>query len=651
VLAAGSRVGSYRVIAPLGMGGMGVVYKAEDEATRRLVALKVILPEHARDAASMARLGREARAAAAIAHPNVTALYQAGQHQGAPFLAFEYVAGGTLEERIRGRGPLPWREAAERGAEVASGLVAIHAAGLVHRDLKPANVLLDANGHAKVGDLGLVRRVGTGSKGLTDEGTILGTYAYMAPEQAEGASGVDARADLYSLGALLFTLLTGRPPFEGSGIATLTRVMRDAPVPVRTLAPETPVALEHLVARLLAKDPAARPSTASVALDELRAIASGKAEIPRRRLLPFLLGGLAAVVLGAVAFVLIRPARSDAPPPGPPPVSATDSEAKRLAERGREKLDAKDLDGALVDETRAIQLDPGLAIAWQNRGVVRATRGDLDGGVADLTRAIELAPAVALAWHDRGVARGKKGDWDGEIADCTVAIERDPRLAWAWHNRGAARVAMLRYDEAFADLSRAIELAPELAPAWELRGRVRRRKGDLDGALADLGHAIELAPNYADAWHDRGAVYAAKGDTDAAIAQLTRTVELAPGDASAWKDRAAARLDKMDVDGAIADTTRAIELAPKFADAWAERAAARANKSGDPDAPVADATKAIELAPTLALAWVVRGHCRRKKGDVPGAVADLEHGLELQPSGPLGERARRWLAEIKATGR
>jgi WD40 repeat protein len=312
---AGDRVGSYRILEALGRGGMGAVYRAQDETTGRLVALKVILPEHAQDPEFMERFRAEAHAAAALVHPHVAVLYQAGEDQGRHFLAFELVPGGTLDERLFKRGRLPWPEACERCGEVASALAALHAAGLVHRDLKPENVLLDAVGRAKLSDFGLVRLDRskwlsmTGS--VTHAGDIVGSLSYMSPEQADGRKDVDARADLYSLGALLFALLTGRPPFEGAGVEVMKRLFFEPPPSPRSLAPEIPARLDRLVLSLLAKDPAKRPADALSVQRELEQIARGR----RTSALP-VAGALALLVLAGAAVFW-----PGTPPPAPEPVA------------------------------------------------------------------------------------------------------------------------------------------------------------------------------------------------------------------------------------------------------------------------------------------------------------------------------------------
>jgi serine/threonine protein kinase/WD40 repeat protein len=318
-LAPGSSVGGFQIVRVLGRGGMGVVYEAAGPEGRR-VAIKFIL-NHLADGHALDRFRREGLAAAKVAHEHVARIVTVGEHSGSPFMVFEFLTGGSLADRIKKTGPLPWREAATLGAQVARGLEAIHRAKLVHRDLKPENVLLDEEGRAKISDFGLARTVGRGSIELTKTGAMLGTPDFMAPEQADSAGTVDGRADLYALGATLFALLTGRPPFEGQGIELVLKHFRERPRRVRALAPLVPERLDAIVLRLLAKSPEDRGTAAETA-GELEAIAGMPNPGARSRLAPKLGSGL-AVSLAALAGVAWLESRASRVEPAPPPTPAS----------------------------------------------------------------------------------------------------------------------------------------------------------------------------------------------------------------------------------------------------------------------------------------------------------------------------------------
>jgi serine/threonine-protein kinase len=310
----GSLVGSYAIVRVLGRGGMGVVYEARAKGVARSVAIKFLVTNA--DPDFLARFEREGRLAARVSHPHVARVASAGQFGGAPYLVLELLRGGSLSDRLKKEGRLSWREVASLGAQVARGLEAIHAVGLVHRDLKPANVLLDADGRARVSDFGLARTVGRQSIALTKTGEMVGTYEYMAPEQAEGGSAVDARADLYALGGTLFALLTGRPPFEGSGIALVAKHVREVPESVRALVPDVPERLDRLILKLLSKRPEERGTDAEAAT-ELDAIAAGVPSGGRSSV--GVLGAGAAFAAAVAAALFFALGRSTPAPSGPTP--------------------------------------------------------------------------------------------------------------------------------------------------------------------------------------------------------------------------------------------------------------------------------------------------------------------------------------------
>ncbi|MBI4467460.1 MAG: protein kinase [Acidobacteria bacterium] len=263
----GQTISHYRITAKLGEGGMGAVYRAEDEKLQRPVALKFLPPELAADAQARERLLREARAASRLSHPNIATIYEVGEAEGKPFIAMELVAGESLKQRLL-RAALPPADLLEVARQIAEGLNEAHQAGVVHRDVKPANIMLDAKGRVKILDFGLA--VFTGRErapGETAESFMSrtatgwstgGTVPYMSPEQLRGER-TDARSDIFSLGALLYECLTGRLPFRGdTSIDILHAILRQPPTPLRSLIPEVSPEWEELVERCLEKEPERR---------------------------------------------------------------------------------------------------------------------------------------------------------------------------------------------------------------------------------------------------------------------------------------------------------------------------------------------------------------------------------------------------------
>ena len=254
--------GRYTLLAVLGTGGMATVWRARDEMLGRDVAVKILSAQHAADPGFLARFEGEARHAAAVSHPRLVTVFDCGVESGTPFIVMELVAGRTLRQVLDEAGVLPPGQAVAIAAAVCEGLEAAHAAGLVHRDITPANIVLNG-GEVKVLDFGIARADGT--RAATAGGTVVGTVAYLSPEQASGQPA-DPRSDLYSLGCVLFEMLTGRPPFTAdSAVGLAYRQVHDDPGPPSAWHPGLPARLDQVTARLLAKDPASRPPTAAAA--------------------------------------------------------------------------------------------------------------------------------------------------------------------------------------------------------------------------------------------------------------------------------------------------------------------------------------------------------------------------------------------------
>jgi len=311
-IAAGTRLGPYEIQSLIGAGGMGYVHKARDTRLDRIVAIKVLAENLSSDPQLRERFNREARAISSLSHPHICALYDVGQDEGIDFLVMEYLEGQTLAERLA-KGPLPLDEALTIAIQVAAALERAHRAGVIHRDLKPGNVMLTKVG-AKLLDFGLARTLavaplGNGSApptarpNLTSQGMILGTLAYMAPEQVEGAD-TDARCDIWALGCLLYEMVTGRPAFAGGSQASLiTSIMSREPEPVATFQPAAPAVLDRVIRNCLVKDPQLRWQSAFDVALELTAIAhgegaSGAALQPRRWWRSSIAAGALIVALG-----------------------------------------------------------------------------------------------------------------------------------------------------------------------------------------------------------------------------------------------------------------------------------------------------------------------------------------------------------------
>ncbi|WP_374943429.1 protein kinase [Sphingomonas sp.] len=310
-------LGRYRIDARLGEGAMADVYRAFDPGIGRTVAIKTLKPELARDPALGARFLREARAAGALSHPHIATIYDVGEADGAAYIAMELVDGRPLDVVLE-EGRMPYERVLALGCQLADALGYAHRAGVVHRDVKPSNILLSADGRcAKLLDFGVARMAESDGLARTQVGTLIGTPRYMSPEQALGLT-VDHRADLFSLGAVLYEMVTGKVAFPGAGLATLARqIAEDKVEPIERSAADCPPGLRFIIDKLLAKKPAARFADGAALHAALMRESAAMTEVPTRRgvslrvKLPLALVGVTAVALVAsVSLVLGREQRT-----------------------------------------------------------------------------------------------------------------------------------------------------------------------------------------------------------------------------------------------------------------------------------------------------------------------------------------------------
>jgi eukaryotic-like serine/threonine-protein kinase len=316
LLAAGMRLGPYEILAPLGAGGMGEVYRARDVRLERTVAIKILPGQFSCDPLHKQRFEREARTISNLNHPHICVLHDIGHQDGIDYLVMECVEGETLAKRLE-KGPLPQEQVLKLGAQIADALDKAHRSGVVHRDLKPGNIMLTASG-AKLLDFGLAKPAAplaslatlTATKlesPVTEKGTIVGTFQYMSPEQVEGKE-LDGRSDIFSLGAVLYEMVTGKKAFEGkSQLSVASAILENEPTAVTTLKPMTPPVVDHVIRRCLAKDPEDRWQTARDLALEMKWIAEVGPQLDaaasssnRRQVLQAIAWGVAATCLLAL---------------------------------------------------------------------------------------------------------------------------------------------------------------------------------------------------------------------------------------------------------------------------------------------------------------------------------------------------------------
>jgi Tol biopolymer transport system component/predicted Ser/Thr protein kinase len=331
-IAAGARLGPYEILAPLGAGGMGEVYRAKDTRLDRTVAVKVLPAHLSSSAESRQRFEREAKTISQLSHPHICALYDVGNQDGVEFLVMEYLEGETLSDRLL-KGALPFEQVLRYGIEIADALDKAHRQGIVHRDLKPGNVMITKSG-VKLLDFGLAKAVAPVTpqqmtsfptqQALTQEGTILGTFQYMAPEQLEGKEA-DARTDIFAFGTVLYEMATEQKAFTGKTQASLiAAIIERVPPPISTISPMTPPAFDRVVKTCLAKDPEDRWQTAHDVMLELKWVAEGGSAaglpapvVPKRKTTEWIWMGATALLAIAVAVLAVRSVRAPTRERGP----------------------------------------------------------------------------------------------------------------------------------------------------------------------------------------------------------------------------------------------------------------------------------------------------------------------------------------------
>jgi len=622
----GETIKEFRITAQLGQGGWGEVWAAEQQLVRTRVAIKLLSAQVSSDERHVQRFFNEAIAVSKIHHSGIVKIFDVGFHAGRAFLIMELLEGETLASRLRRSGHLPVAQIIDVGHQITSVLQATHAAGITHRDLKPDNVFLVpdagiASGErAKILDFGIAK---LGDTGMTATGGSMGTPGYMAPEQWNDAAKADSRADVYALGCVVFELYVGRPPFVAASIGeACTKHLHEVPPRVRTLAPNTPVELDDLVARMLAKAPEDRPTLVAIA-ETLGALASASppaaaiaatlgsdTRLPRQPADDARRSALADTTLGsAAASVTDRPRRSRR---GlvlgiAGVVAVAGGTGIFLSQRGG----ADDVAAALPPPTAPPPPAPVLHEPKLGLSAIEQLHDPTTSAVSNL-HSESLWTAARGDFEEACKQPGAPARWCAarELADGEIAlVHHDQKAALAAYHRAASR------DPSWAMPQ--LEIAGSLAHAH-----------DLAGAIAAAGRAQRLEPKWWQAVAAGARAYAAENKLDDAIQEYRRALALAPKNALLLAEVAlayhAARIDGE----ALKYGDQALAIDDNLVPVHLMRAEL-ALEHGDAKTALAETERVIGVAPKNTAAHLARGDAFALQYKKAEAFEEYRHTVEL----------------------
>ena len=485
-------IGRYHIIQELGRGGMGIVYKGHDPILDRPVAIKILSQQLVQNAEAKDRFIREAQAAARLNHPNISGIFDISEHEGIYYIVFEFISGRSLDKILKEKKFFPYNEALKIFLPACQALDYAHQHGIVHRDVKPGNILVSEEGNVKVSDFGIawVEAAHT----ITQPGEIIGSFFYFSPEQARGEK-VDRRADIYSLGIMLYEMLTGRLPFQADNPAALIQMHLTAePDPPTMVNSTIPRKLEDALLKAMRKDPADRFQSVKEMITEL--------------------------TLEEMPVDLYK-------------TSISPSEAALHNILGNNYYKQGKLDLAILEWEKATVLDPYNALTHNNLGTAYDGLGNLENAVTEYGRAVDLNPNNFVAHYNLGSAYYRKGDVENSIEEYRKVTVLNPKFAPAYYNLGNGFYKLGKIDQAIEEWQKALILNPQFAEVHYNLGNAYHKKGKRDEALSYWEKALELDPQFAIAQFNIGSREMEKGNRDIAVEMWNKALEINPDFAEA----------------------------------------------------------------------------------------------------------------------
>jgi len=632
----------FTIIERIGCGGMGVVYKAIDKVLNSEIALKLILPELARNTTYLERFKREVRITRQITHPNICRVHDIGNSEGLIFLSMEWIEGETLQQLLRKTGMLKEARALAIAESIAWALEAAHDKGMVHRDLKPANIMLGRRGNVYVLDFGLALE--QGREQFSRVGAAIGTPLYMSPEQKE-RHAVDARTDLYALGLILREMLTGqRPTIDeapggslSAGINPLIAPLLDRLLARRDERYESAAALRREIQRLLL-EPAISTSSALSLSQE------GDKPFTRKRGLWFGSAAAAAVIIAAAGAYYFMPA-SSTPELDPQAAVFYARGLHHLRDKG-ELGTSRTLGDAIQMFHRALNHEPESALILARLGEAHWLRFEEKGLLSSreeaeraVSRAVELDPDLPEVRNARALGYMIEGKYEAAKAELEPAVEAKPGFGTAWINLGEVHQNLGNYAEGLEALNRALKLEPGNARLQIRLGLFHQHFGENDEARSCFVMATDLNPESFHAWNDLGTAYLFTGNYDEAIPAFERAVAIRE-EAAAVSNIGTALYFLGSYEEAVGKYLRATALQPGAAVHWGNLGdtllvLGREQRATEAYAQAASAARARTdregISPDALSAEAL--YCAKAK-DAECAISQAAAALELQPDNP-----------------
>ncbi len=542
MLTPGQKLFEYEIVRSLGQGGFAAVFEARDRLLGRQVAIKQLLLNKVTDQKAVKRFIQEARVAAALEHPNVVSIYAMRIEEKRFYMIMEYLAGGSLKELIKKEGKLPLEKAVRLTIGVCEGLAKFHAQGILHRDIKAENILLTGDGHPKIIDFGIAHvPAAAGGLALTQAGFQPSTLLYSSPEQIRGEP-LDTRSDVYQLGELLYYMLVGQhyinlvaleaEAVSSGGQHKVRSQMKLYELLEKAICDEMPVGLKTLWREV-----------GSLAGVVEKALAKDKADRFKD-----------AAEFGAT----LRTLSINTTPASPQTETLTIQDSRTYNKRGLAYISTRNYEQAIIDYSKALDLDPDYAEAYNNRSTAHLLMDNYGQALLDCRRAIELAPDFVVAYVNRAIAYTGLREYDRALADYNQALSLAPNNVYAHYNRGNTYLWMSNYKEAVADYSQTIALSPNFVAAYTNRGVAHSELREYELALADFSQAIDLNPDYVHAYYNRANTYRELGHYQEAIADYSKVIELNPEHPHAYENRGDAYTAIADEEHASEDYTKII---------------------------------------------------------------------------------------------